>query len=87
MKNKKGFTLIEIMFVVGIIGAVSSIAIPNLQRTRQEANETKVIAELNSLSKAIMQYYLIENKYPESWEDLQGYINIDYYKKYYEFGE
>ena len=58
MKIKNtGFTLVEVMVVVGIIALVASIAIPNLLRSRMQANDTAAKASLKSLSTASETYY------------------------------
>ncbi len=44
--SRRGFTLVELMFVVGVIGILSAIAAPALTKTRLAANESSAIASL-----------------------------------------
>lgn len=48
-KKQKGFSLIELLIVVAIILIIASIAIPNLLRSRQRANEAAAISDLRTL--------------------------------------
>ncbi|MDO8525564.1 MAG: prepilin-type N-terminal cleavage/methylation domain-containing protein [Candidatus Omnitrophota bacterium] len=58
--GKKGFTLVEIMIVVAIIGLLAAIAIPNFVRARQRAQESACIANLRQIEGAI-QVWAVDN--------------------------
>jgi prepilin-type N-terminal cleavage/methylation domain-containing protein len=61
--NQKGFTLIELMIVVVIIGILSAIAIPKFTAIREQANEASCLSNLHALANAEAIYYAYNSTY------------------------
>lgn len=55
-KNKKGFTLIELIIVIAIIAILAAVAIPSFLGITQKANESVAVANATSIATAINTY-------------------------------
>ncbi len=53
MKTRKGFTLVEIMIVVAIIGLLAAIAIPNFVKARERALQNACVANMKQIQGAV----------------------------------
>lgn len=62
MLGKGGFTLVEIMIVVAIIGLLAAIAIPNFVRTRERAQEQACVANMRQMQGAKTLWALDNNQ-------------------------
>lgn len=70
-RNEKGFTLIELMIVVAIIGILAAIAIPQFSNYRKRAANVAAMSDAKNLATAQEMYYTDNNTYTSNISDLE----------------
>ena len=60
---KKGFTMIELIFVIVILGILAAVAIPRLAATRDDAEVSKVATNIQTLVSDLGAYYTSQGKW------------------------
>ncbi|MEI8289146.1 MAG: type II secretion system protein [Verrucomicrobiota bacterium] len=77
---QSGFTLVEIMIVVAIIGLLAAIAIPNFVKARATSQANACVSNLRQLEAAISQFALEKGKRtgdPVDYPDVTPYIKLN----------
>src|SRR5205823_13785930 len=66
LRDRAGFTLVEIMVVVGIITLLAALAIPGFLRSRKRAQASRVMDDLRLIEAAVDQYAIETQRQPGS---------------------
>ena len=70
LKNNRGFTLIELMIVMSILGILLTLAQPMYRESTIKAREAVLMENLFTMRDVIDQYYVDKERYPDSLDDL-----------------
>jgi len=82
-RNKKAFTLMELMVVIIILGLLASFVLPSLTGKSDEAKEKITCIQMKNIAQAVKMYKVDNSAYPSTSEGL----NILVEKKYFEDGK
>ncbi|OOE34796.1 type II secretion system protein GspG [Salinivibrio kushneri] len=74
MRRQQGFTLLEVMVVVVIIGLLASFVAPNLLGNKDKAAVKKAVADVSALENALDMYKLDNNQYPTTDQGLDALV-------------
>jgi type IV pilus assembly protein PilA len=83
MRESKGFTLVELMIVVAIIGILAAVAVPFYQRYVQKARLTSLVfPTMHSVETNIGAFYSMRNTFPTTLEDFTQDASLQYVNVY-----
>ena len=66
LKKDGGFTLLELLIVIVIIGILALLIIPNITSAPKKARDTTRKTDLKAIQKALEEYFVSNNAYPTS---------------------
>lgn len=66
MEQSRGFTLIEILVVIAIIGVLSSVVLSSLNSARERSHNTAYITQIREYQKALALHFSVNGSYPGS---------------------
>ncbi|WP_019614782.1 type II secretion system major pseudopilin GspG [Psychromonas ossibalaenae] len=73
--KQKGFTLLEIMVVIVILGVLASMVVPNLMGNKDKADRQKVVSDIIALENALDMYKLDNGSYPSTDQGLEALVS------------
>ena len=75
MNKSQGFTLLEVMIVIVILGILSSMIVPNLMGSQDTAREQKAVIDIGSLETALGMYRSQNFNYPTTEQGLEALVS------------
>lgn len=74
LQSRAGFTLIELMVVMVILGILAGLIVPRIMDRPEEARRTKAAIQIQSLEQALKLYKLDNGQYPTTEQGLQALV-------------
>lgn len=75
IRKQRGFTLLEIMVVIVILGVLASLVIPSLMGNKDRADRQKAVSDLVTLENALDMYKLDNSRYPTTEQGLKALVS------------
>ena len=72
--KQNGFTLLEIMVVIVILGVLASMIVPNLMGNKDKADRQKVVSDVIALENALDMYRLDNGSYPSTEQGIEALL-------------
>jgi type II secretion system protein G len=72
IKKQGGFTLLELLIVIVIIGILALLIIPNITSAPKKARDTQRKTDITTVRKGLEEYFVNNNVYPAALADLQS---------------
>ena len=73
-QRQGGFTLLEIMVVIVILGILASLVVPNLMGNKEQADRQKAVSDIVALENALDMYKLDNSRYPTTEQGLEALV-------------
>ncbi|EOD79002.1 general secretion pathway protein GspG [Grimontia sp. AD028] len=74
-RRQQGFTLLEIMVVIVILGVLASLVVPNLLGNKDKADQQKAVTDISALENALDMYRLDNSVYPTTDQGLDALVS------------
>ena len=74
LKRQAGFTLLELMVVIVILGVLASMVVPNLMGNKEKADIQKATSDIVALEGSLDMYKLDNHRYPTTEQGLQALV-------------
>jgi general secretion pathway protein G len=75
MKKVQGFTLLEVMVVIVILGILASMVVPNLLGSQERANMQKAVSDVTALETSLSLYKMDNYDYPSTEQGLEALVD------------
>lgn len=74
IRRQRGFTLLEIMVVIVILGVLASLTIPSLMGNKDRADRQKAVSDIVTLENALDMYRLDNSRYPTTEQGIDALV-------------